>query len=379
MTHRQRFRAALRGQPIDHWPAVCRLDLWYRARQLDGRWPASVAGKSLQQLQLDLGMGLSSRAATVYQLRYRPPVRYDRTVAGDELRERWETPAGSLQRISKWAAGEAALGMAPHIVQYPIRTRDDYRIFHRIVQSLEFIPQYDAFAAYDRAVGENGLPMVILGPDPAHWIMLCWTGYEGAYYQIADDPTVFEEAVDAAQQAYRAMWPIVADSACELVMHGVNYDSAATPPDIFRRYFLPYLEQFNRTMHGSGKWTALHADGDMSRLLDLAVEAGFDVADCFACAPLVRCRFEDALRAWRGHIAIWGGIPSPLLEPTTSDAAFDEHLDYLARQLTPADRFIASISDQAMPDAIYERIARIAFRLCRPPVAQFPDAAAAKT
>jgi len=141
-------------------------------------------------------MSLSSRAAKVYHMQYREPLRYDRTVAGDELRVRWETPAGSLQRISKWAPGEAALGMAPHIVQFPIRARDDYRVFQRIAQSVRFIPQHDSFVAYDRAVGENGLPMVILGPDPA----------------------VFEEAVDAAQQAYRSMWPIVAESACALVM-----------------------------------------------------------------------------------------------------------------------------------------------------------------
>jgi hypothetical protein len=364
VTHRERFRAALSGEPIDHVPTVCRLDLWYRARQLDGRWPRGAAGKSLERLQLDLGMGLSCRAGKVYQIRYHEPVRYERATVGDELRERWDTPRGSLQRISKWGPGEAALGMAPHITEYPIRGADDYALFELVMRHTEFVPDYESFIAYDRAVGDDGLPMVILGPDPAHWLMLCWTGYEAAYYQIADDAGPFEAAVAAAQEAYQTMWPIVAGSPCELVMHGVNFDSSTTPPSVFRRWFLPYLSEFNRVMHQAAKRTAFHADGDMTQLLRMFVEADYDVADCFACAPLVRCRFEDALAAWRGRIAIWGGIPSPLLEPTVPIEQFRQHLDAIARALTPADRFIAAISDQAMPEASYGRIGNIACAFC---------------
>ncbi len=341
-------------------PTVCRLDLWYRARELDGRWPVGTSGKSLEQMQLDLGMGLSSRAGKVYQTRFRAPVRYERIVEGEDLKERWETPLGSLQRLSNWDPHEAALGMQPRITQYPIRAAEDYGLFQFIVRHMEFVADHQSFVSYDRAIGDNGLPMVILGPNPAHWLMLWWTGYESAYYQIADDPGPFDDAVVAAEQTFRSMWPIVAESPCQLVMHGVNFDSSTTPPNLFRRYFLPYLKQFNHAMHQAGKWTAFHADGDMSQLLDLAVEAGYEVADCFASAPLVRCRLEDALTAWRGKIAIWGGIPSPLLEPTCDRKLFHRHLHAVQASLSHADRFIAGISDQAMPDACYDRIAEIA-------------------
>jgi len=358
MTHRERFKAALAGQPVDHLPVVCRLDIWHRAALHHQSLETRLVGLSLEQIQLNLGMGLSARKARVYTESFRPPARYERLRESDTIIERYHIPSGTLERISRYETDDEAIGISPRIIQFPLRCRRDYDLFIELMDHIEYQPAYDAFREYDQTIGDRGLPLVAIGPIPAHSLMLQWIGYEDAFFQIADDQTLFDAAVASGETAMRRMWPIVADSPAELVMHGVNFSPMISPP-IFERYFLPYLSRFNNTLHDAGKRAVFHGDGDMSNLLTLALDAGFDVADCLACAPLVPLTLKRAFDAWRGRITIWGGIPSPLLEPVTSDAAFDAHLA-MVRDLAQSGGFIAGICDQAMPGAIYDRIARLA-------------------
>jgi hypothetical protein len=139
-------------------------------------------------------------------------------------------------------------------------------------------------------------------------------------------------------------------------MHGVNFDTRMTPGRIFREHFLPYLRAFNELMHASGKWTVCHADGDMSGLLELTVEAGYDATDCFACEPLVRCSFGQARSAWQERITIWGGLPSTLLEPTVPLGSLLDHLGSIYSCLGDGRRFMLGLSDQAMPTSSWEHI-----------------------
>lgn len=359
MTHRERFQCMLRRQKPDRTPVVCRLDLWHRARLHAGDLPAELRGKTLEQIQLDLGMGVSARKAQVFTTSFRSGVEYTRKRDGLTLHERWATPKGELYRRTETTAEDEAVGMQPRIAKYPITSAEDYARYEEVVKHLDYQPDYDAYRQYDAQIGETGLPMVILGGNPFHELMLRWVGYEQLYYDLADIPDVVEQAAATADAAYQRMWDIVADSPCELVMHGVNFDSGTTPPPMFRKYFLPYLRAFNDRMHQAGKFNAFHADGDMSQLLDLMQEAKFDVADCLAVTPMGRLTMENAFAAWRGRIVLWGGVPSPLLEPPVTDDAFDVHLEQLAAAEGGEGGLILGLADQAMPAAIWNRIQKL--------------------
>ena len=63
LTHRERFRTVLRGEIPDRIPIICRLNIYYQTRQYQNDFPEQIAGKSLDQMQLDLGMGISARIA----------------------------------------------------------------------------------------------------------------------------------------------------------------------------------------------------------------------------------------------------------------------------------------------------------------------------
>lgn len=268
MNHRERFLAALQGERIDRVPVYPQLDFWYRARQARGDWPPGLEAKSLDQIQLDLGMGLT-KGAGVARAVYREPVRYEMRRDGPDEIEVWETPRGSLRRVRRHEASHDEIGMVPHLVEYPIKTLDDYVTYIEAMNHLEFVPDpgYERFKAADAAVGGDGIVMVGLSKCPAHDMMMKWVGYSHFYLHQADDPDLVEEAMAAANRAHQRRCEIVADSPCQVVMHGGNYSTSITPPWVFRRYFLPYFQRFNALMHQAGKRVVSHTDGDMTGLL----------------------------------------------------------------------------------------------------------------
>ena len=356
MTWRQRLVAVMAGQASARIPAVFRLDKWYQARLRDGDLPGELAGMSMAQVEAQLGLARSARLGRVFEAVLRPPVECVETRRGHLLTTAWHTPGRTVRMVQQFNPGDEAAGLAPTIIEHPIKSLDDYAAYEAVVRHTEFVPTYDAYRDYDRQIGDAGLPMVIIGQIPLHDLLIRWVGYEQGYLDLYDRPDIVLQAVEAGNEAYRRMWPIVAESPAQLVMHGANFDSQMTPPAVFREHFLPYLTAFNRLMHASGKRVAFHGDGDMTALLHLVVEADYDVCDCFACEPLVRCTAAQAKAAWGERITIWGGLPSGLLEPNVPLDELQDHLADVYAQAAPGDRFILGISDQAMPTAGWRHI-----------------------
>jgi len=356
---RECIRNVIAGKPSEFIPAVFRLDKWHQARAHDNSLPNELEGMSVAQMEAHLGLARSARAGRVFDTVLKPPVECIESRQDDRLTTEWHTPVGTLRMVRQLKPGDEAAGLSPTIIEHPIKQLQDYAAYEQVMAHTDFVPTYDQYLEYDKAIDNAGLPLVVIGPIPFHDLLIRWVGYERAYVHLFEQPDVVLQAVETANNAYQRMWRIVAESPAELVMHGVNFDSQMTSPSIFREHFLPYLSAFNDRMHASGKKAAFHGDGDMAALLDLVVEAGYDVCDCFACEPLVRCTAAQAYAAWKDRITIWGGVPSGLLEPNVPLERLHEHLGSLYRQVAPGDRFILGISDQAMPTATWDHLAKL--------------------
>ena len=345
------------GKTPERIPAIFRLEPWYNYHAAAGTLPDEIRGISLDGVQEYLGLGISARKARVFDTRIRPGVECIEHSKGDEVFTEWRTPAGDLHVVRRYGPGDQQAGLTPTIVEYPIKSLEDYDAYMEIIRHTEYIPDYDGYADYENTYGDRGLPLVILAANPFHDLFLRWVGYQQGFLDLFDRPDVFLSAAEAANEHFRrTMWQIVAESPAKLVMYGVNFDMAVTPPGMFREHFLPHLSEFNRLMHESGKKVAFHGDGDMTGLLDLMVEAGYDVADCFACKPMGKCPIEEAWDVWKDRITIWGGLPSYMLDETFPLEGLRDHLEMLYRTVAPGNRFILGIADQALPTATWERI-----------------------
>jgi hypothetical protein len=181
-------------------------------------------------------------------------------------------------------------------------------------------------------------------------------GYGRIFFHLQDHPQRVESLLAVMEDKQRELWRMAADSPATLLLYGLHFDSQITPPPLFRRYFLPHLQEFNRTMHRHGKLVAFHSDADTSLLLDLLLEAEYDCADTFTCYPMVRVSLSPVRQSWGNRITIWGGIPSLLLAPTFTDPEFEAYMDDLFLTIAPGDAFILGVGDNVLPDSLIERI-----------------------
>jgi hypothetical protein len=353
--YRQRFQAILDGQVPNRPLWVCRLDIWYHARRVSGRLPAEVEGMSIADIEALLGMGRSARKARVYRVEYES-VEEETIRDGDRLRHTFITPKGIVSCAWFDAPSQRDRGIAKILVEPYLKSQQDYDVMCYVTAHTRYVPDYDAYRAYDAEVGDDGLPLVLIGESPIHTIMLDYAGYQNFYYHVKDWPDKVQALLEALEVSYRQMWEVVAASPARLVLHGTHFSSDMTPPPIFGRYFVPYFQAFNSRMHEVGIKVAFHADADLTGLLEMVRDCDFDVADTFACAPLVRTTFAEAREAWKDRIVIWGGVPSTILEPGYPMEAFQRYMIDLHRKTRGRSHFIMAVSDNVMPAAELGRL-----------------------
>ena len=129
-----------------------------------------------------------------------------------------------------------------------------------------------------------------------------------------------------------------------------------TSPPLFERYITPYSSDLSALLHANGKSLAYHADNDAKQILGLIRDAGFDMAEVFATAPLVEVTLQEAREAWGTQVIIYGGIPSIILEDTFPEDEFRAYVRDVFRTIAPGDAFVLGVADNVMPRARIERI-----------------------
>ncbi|MCL4506801.1 MAG: hypothetical protein M1434_02445 [Chloroflexi bacterium] len=106
-------------------------------------------------------------------------------------------------------------------------------------------------------------------------------------------------------------------------------------PAVFRELFLPYRRRINAAFHSAAPPVKifLHTCGAIYDIIDLVIEAGFDVLN-----PVQWCAGKRSFREWkdkaRGRIALWGGgVNSQVTLPLGS-------VEDVAREATEVARYL---------------------------------------
>jgi hypothetical protein len=236
---------------------------------------------------------------------------------------------------------------------------EDYPVVEYIIQHTEIVPTYDEYSAYEQEVGEDGVPLVSIGADPLYRVLREFIGYNRFYYHLSDYPERVEHLLGVLGEQAATIQQVTLDSPAKLILHGEHFESHMTPPPIFAKYMLPYFRPFAASLREQGKVLACHADADTSLLLDLIVQAGFGMAECFVTAPMVPVTLAQARRAFGADVIIWGGIPSVLLCDPVTDEQFEAYVLDLFRTIAPGEAFILGVADNVMAEAKLERIQRV--------------------
>lgn len=359
MTNRERLLAILAGQSPDAIPWIPRMEIWYEAHRRRGTLPAKYQGRSLRQIERDLGMGTPARSGQVYRSELRGVETHVRIDGYDTITD-YHTPAGTVSTRQRSSPVLEQGGISHRLeVEHLIKRPADYAVVEYLVEHTELVPTYEAYRAYEQEIGEDGLPMVSIGVDPMYQIIQEYIGYNDAFYHLHDYPDLVSHLLGVLNEHAQGMQRIVLDSPAKLFLHGQHFDSVITPPPLFATYMVPYYRPFAERLNERGKLLACHADADTSLLLKLIKEAGFNMAECFVTAPMVPVTLSQARQVFGTDVIIWGGIPSVMLCDPVGDEAFERYMHDLFRIIAPGDAFILGVADNVMAEARLDRIERI--------------------
>lgn len=359
MTNRERLLAIMAGQSPDAIPWIPRMEIWYEAQKRRGTLPARYKGWSLRQIERDLGMGTPARDGRVYRSELHD-VEIKTRIEGNDTITEYHTPAGTVSTRRRRSAILEQGGISHRLeIEHMIKGPADYAVVEYLVQHTELVPAFEEYLAYEQQIGEDGVPMVSIGVDPMYQIMQEYIGYGQAFYHLHDYPDLVSHLLGVLDEHAQVMQQIVLDSPAKLFLYGQHFDSMITPPPLFAKYMVPHYRPFAERLNERGKVLTCHADADTSLLLDLIIEAGFNMAECFVTAPMVPVTLSQAREAFGTDVIIWGGVPSVMLCDPVTDTDLERYMRELFRTIAPGDAFILGVADNVLAEAKLERIERI--------------------
>ncbi len=273
------------------------------------------------------------------------------------------TPKGILTTRSVLSPENVALGAVPMMNIHPVKGPDDYPAFEYIFEHAEFILEDLQVEDTQARIGEIGFVIPMLNRIPFQQLALDHVGEISFFYMLYDNPELVDKMMHLLNEVMLEDLRQISGYPGIYVQFDDNLDGMITNPRLFKTYCLPYYQRYTEQLHAQGKKVGSHTDGNLQRLLSMLADSGLDVCESFSPAPLTECTFDEAWRAWQDKgPMIWGGIPSPILEPQTTEEDFHTFVDHIleAAQQRP---MILGIGDFVMPNNLIERVSTIAERV----------------
>ena len=273
------------------------------------------------------------------------------------------TPKGTLTTRTVLSPEGVTQGVVPLMNIHPVKGPEDYPAFEYIFEHAEFVSEFTHVEETQTRLGEFGFVVPMINRTPFQQLALDHVGEVAFFYMLYDHPELVEKMMLLLDQMMLEDLRQISSYSGIYVQFDDNLDGMITNPRLFKTYCLPYYQHYTEILHAQGKKVGSHTDGNLKRLLAMLVESGLDVCESFSPAPLTECTFDEAWSAWQeSGPMIWGGIPSPLLEPQTSEPEFNIYLDQVL-QAAQQHPMILGIGDFVMPNNLIERVQTIAERV----------------
>jgi hypothetical protein len=218
----------------------------------------------------------------------------------------WHTPLGDLEaRVREGPDGSL------WTERYPLQGAADFRLLSYIAADTEYRPNYEAVAAAQRDLGEDGLVLCRLMRSPLQRLLAEWLGIVGLSYALADAPGDLNRLISRLEAADGPALSIAAGSPAEAVWSAENLTGDVVGPELFRRYLAPYYDRAAGMLRARGKLYGVHLDGRLACLRQEIGATALDFIEGFTPPPLGDLELEEARAAWPGK-AIWLNVPGNL-------------------------------------------------------------------
>ena len=348
MTSRARILAALHGQHIDRIPFTPLIDpytLVDMPSEITGGQPPGYDLPGLKALiaaSRALGCDVMLRHVPVTKPveggaphleslgRFGPPVVAKGERKGNQYIETLTTPLGSLTGI--WEFTDR-VGWIPHPVRHAVNNYEELKIFHYAVDHLISQPpaaEYDLFLQVDSEIGDDGIATASIPPSPLMFLIEELCGLENTYYLLQDCHTEIEDILAKLHASDKRFAKVVAASPAQVVIQYEDTSTTLMSPAIFRRYCLPYFNEYAELMEDAGKIFLIHMCG---KLRGLAADIGqgrfAGIAD-ISPPPTGDLPLDEAAANLSGKVVV-GGIDPTTFVCQDSEAVKVEVSDLIRR------------------------------------------------
>lgn len=392
-SHKARVLAALRGESVDRLPYVPRLDLWYLANSTAGTLPGKYSGVPMNDIaraegwafhhrfcdnQLDpayqpqylhRGINVFYSRDTVFDVVLPKDVEVVVSREGARTRVEYRTPIGAVSTTTHYDVDSQRHGITiPALVEHLIKTPQDYAPAGYLFEHMDVVPNFERFRRWATDdMGENGVPVCIgcLDASPFHWIQRDLCDATQFFIDYKDHHDRMRGLAERIAPLQEKMLRILCASPAEVVWWGANFDDMLTFPPYFAQEIQPWIRKAAQALGAAGKLVLCHTDGENRGLMDLVRDSGMHIAESFCPAPMTRVSLAEYYRRWSGSLTLFGGIPSTVVMPGTSEADFEAYMDELFRAVAPGERIVIGVADEVPPSAVFSRLQRIGERIER--------------
>jgi len=380
MTNREDLLNLLAGRPVDRLLWSPRLQEWYVAHHTQGTLPEKYQGKDLMEIESMLGAVAGSSARISWKQRVPQPkghiiqqafntVKIEKKTEGNREQILYHTPIGSVTEtyLTNPEAGRRGLPMDRHLHEQMIKEEGDYEIVEYIYKDIVYTPNYENYLAFEKRIGESGVPIVNLDRDPMYLIMQNLIGYNRFFYEFYDHRARIDRLYETLCKKFEEFKILAVNSPAKIFLAAYHHDGRMMSPKFYDEYMKPYLKPFASELQKRDKYLGIHADADTKGLFGGILESGITFIDCFATKPIVTTTFEEAVDYWKDSVVIYGGVPSNIIVPSLfSEGDFKRYLDRLFRTIREKPcKVLVGIADNVMPEADMDRVEEVARRVER--------------
>jgi len=359
ITKRERYLHALRRQPLDDalvWAP--NFDYWLANNTIRGTVPEKYRGMSRNDIVRSVDAYIWNRASSI-RCTMDPSIREEWTdLENGKKRHSYTTPLGTV--YEEYSPGENAAA-SPARTKHFIDTLDDLRVMKYVVEGRH----YEAnFAPTEQALIETGDDGIVLNPAfCVPYIQFAKTdaGYINGIYMWYDETEKVEELINVYTKQYADICRIVCKGPADVIACDDNMDELTVPPEMFKRYAIPFYQMLRDIVDGSGKLLEAHWCGRTPHLLPLVKETGLDVVEAVVPRPMAEIELSEILDCLDGKTTLQGGLPAIYMTPHgATEEKFVKYIEDIVLPLKGRPGFILGMSDNVPPDADFHRVEMIA-------------------
>lgn len=325
-----------------------RIEFWYAVNQKRGTLPEHLKDASLLDVY-DYCHASVRYFVNPLRLRYKN-VRVSEQWEGERsLRQTFETPIGTLTHVLYYDE----LQLSCYNREYKLKTPADFKVYEYMLQDEIWDWDQESYERDMQRIEGRGVPQFYFRRSPLQGLFIEQMGFENTIFMLQDHPEVIARYLEVAAAADDALYTVLRQSPTPILNFGENIDHHMDPPPLWNKHLLPYYRRRAAQLKAVGKFTHIHIDGAMKKLLGEIRESPFDGIE--ACTPLPQGDVTlDEIKLALGDKILLDGIPAVCFLPDYPIAELVGCARRVVELFYP--RLVLGISDEPPPDSDIERV-----------------------